>query len=135
GPWSSMVLRPAAIYGPGRGIHVSMAEGRYRLVDGGSNFVSRIHVDDLSAHAVAALEGELGGAWPVADEYPCTSSEIAVFCADLLGLDPPESVAAENVHHTRRADRRVDGSAIRTKLGITLRYASYRTGIPASLEK
>src|SRR4029079_3898659 len=29
---SSVVLRPAAIYGPGRGIHVSMAEGRFRLV-------------------------------------------------------------------------------------------------------
>jgi nucleoside-diphosphate-sugar epimerase len=135
GPWSSMVLRPAAIYGLGRGIHVSMAEGRYRLVDGGSNFVSRIHVDDLATHAVAALESEFGGAWPVADEHPCTSREIAAFCADLLRLNPPESVAAENVHHTRRADRRVNGRAIRTKLGIALRYPSYRDGVPASLRK
>jgi hypothetical protein len=31
------------------------------------------------------------------------------------------------------ANRRVDGSAIRKLLGVTLRYPSYRTGIPASL--
>ena len=34
-PESSIVLRPAAIYGPGRGVHVSIAEGRYRLVGDG----------------------------------------------------------------------------------------------------
>jgi hypothetical protein len=31
------------------------------------------------------------------------------------------------------SNRRVDGSAIRRALGITLTYPSYRTGIPASL--
>lgn len=133
GPWSAMVLRPAAIYGPGRGVHVSMAEGRFPLVNGGRNYVSRIHVDDLAAHVVAALLTDRNGAWPVADEHPCTSLEIAEFCAKLLNISVPESVPAEAAHRTRRADRKVDGSAIRRILGITLRYPSYREGIPASL--
>jgi nucleoside-diphosphate-sugar epimerase len=77
GPWSSVVLRPAAIYGKGRGIHESMAAGRFRLVGNGDNFVSRIHVDDLAAHVEAALFHGVSGAWPVADEEPCTSREIA----------------------------------------------------------
>ena len=68
-----MILRPAAIYGPGRGVHVSMEEGRFRFVGGGDNFVSRIHVDDLAAHVEAALLSDITGAWPVADEHPCTS--------------------------------------------------------------
>src|SRR5690349_17538965 len=52
---SAIVLRPAAIYGPGRGIHVSMKEGRFRMGGAGSNYVSRIHVEDLATHCEAAL--------------------------------------------------------------------------------
>ncbi len=133
GPWSSMTLRPAAIYGPGRGIQVSMSRGEYSLVGDGCNFVSRIHVDDLAAHAQAALLSSATGAYPVADEHPCTSSEIAGFCARLLKLPMPGSVESAAVHDTRRADRRVNGSEIRRILGISLTYPSYTTGIPASL--
>jgi nucleoside-diphosphate-sugar epimerase len=133
GPWSSIVLRPAAIYGPGRGIHVSMAEGRFKLVGSGENYVSRIHVDDLAAHVEAALLSDLEGAWPVADDHPCTSLEIARYCSELLSVPMPPSISEAGVHHTRRADRRVDGRAVREQLGITLRYPSYRSGIPASV--
>lgn len=134
GPWSSLVLRPAAIYGPGRGIHVSMAEGRFRLAGSGENYVSRIHVEDLASHAVAGLMAmEVGGAWPVGDELPCTSREIAEYCSGLLGLPMPESAGMDRVHETRRADRRVDGRAIRQALGVTLRYRTYREGIPAGV--
>jgi nucleoside-diphosphate-sugar epimerase len=133
GPWSSLVLRPAAIYGPGRGIHVSMREGRFQLAGAGDNFVSRIHVDDLAAHAEAGLLSDVTGAWPVADDLPCTSREIADFCSRLLNLPMPPSVPIEALHETRRADRRVDGRAIRARLRITLQYPTYREGIPASL--
>ena len=133
GPWQSLVLRPAAIYGPGRGIHVSMQRGTWRLAGDGLNYVSRIHVDDLAAVAAAALVSDLTGVWPVADEQPCTSLEIARFCADLLGVAMPPAASAAELHETRRADRRVDGRAVLERLGVALRYPSYRTGIPASL--
>jgi nucleoside-diphosphate-sugar epimerase len=134
GPWQSLILRPAAIYGPGRGVHASMREGRYRLFGDGSNFVSRIHVDDLAAHAEAALLSDVTGAFPVADEEPCTSREIAEYCANLLRIALPASAAApEELGETRRADRRVDGSAIRRLLSISLRYPNYREGIAACL--
>ncbi len=128
GPWSSLVLRPAAIYGPGRGAHERIKRGEYNLSD---TIVSRIHVDDLAAHIEAALRSAITGAYPVADEEPCTSREISEFCAGLLGV----SVSAGGPPGKRvsAANRRVDGSAIRRLLGITLRYPSYRVGIPASL--
>lgn len=130
---SSLILRPAAIYGPDRGVHVSMRAGKFRLWGKGDNFVSRIHVDDLAAHAEAALFSRVTGAFPVADQEPSRSREIAEFCSRLLGLDmPPEAHGAE-LGETRQADRRVDGSAIRRALGIGLRYPSYREGLPASL--
>jgi len=126
GSWSTLVLRPAAIYGPGRGVHKRLERGEYRMSD---NFVSRIHVDDLAAHVEAGLLSDLTGAYPVADEEPSTAREIAVFCAELLGLPVP---AADSGRVT--SNRRVDGSAIRRALGITLAYPSYRTGIPAAIQ-
>ncbi|MFN0165315.1 MAG: hypothetical protein ACKV22_02705 [Bryobacteraceae bacterium] len=132
---SSMVLRPAAIYGPGRGVHESMRRGDFRLIEGGLQYTSRIHVDDLAAHAEAALCSDLQGAFPVADDDPCPSAEVARFCSALLGLPMPPSVAAEQSSETRRSNRRVDGREIRSLLGVDLRYPSYRTGIPASLEE
>ncbi|MFM2125219.1 MAG: hypothetical protein RL328_1670 [Acidobacteriota bacterium] len=127
GPWSALILRPAAIYGPGRGVHESVRRGTYPP---GPNYISRIHVDDLAAHCEAALLSDLTGAYPVADEEPCTSTEIAEFCANLLGVPLPSGpVAAPRVF----GDRRVDGSAIRKLLGVTLRYPTYREGIPAAI--
>lgn len=133
GPWSTTVLRPAAIYGPGRGIHISMLEGRFRLIGDGSNYVSRIHVDDLAAISEAVLLSDIEGAWPVADEHPCPQREIAEFCSRLLRVPMPLTAPETDVHETRRSNRRVDGSAILRTLGMNLLYPSYRQGITASL--
>lgn len=133
GPWSSLILRAAAIYGPGRGVHVRMKQGRFKLLGDGSNYVSRIHVEDLAAIATAALLSTATGTYPVADEEPCRSAEICAFCAKLLGLPMPQTAGPEELDETRRSDRRVDGRAVLRLLKITLQYPSYRTGIPASL--
>ena len=133
GPRPSLILRPAAIYGPGRGVHTALQQGRYRLAGDGGNFISRLHVDDLAALTAAAIESDITGAYPAGDEKPCTSLEMARHCADLLGLPMPPSVGAGEVDETRRADRRVDGRAICRLLGVTLLYPSYREGVAAAL--
>lgn len=132
-PCPSIVLRPAAIYGPGRGVHVSIPAGRYRLAGDGSAWVSRIHVDDLAALVEAALFSRVGGAWPVADEEPARQRDIAAFVCRLLGCPMPACAPAEQLHRTLRANRRVDGRAIFRLHGLALRYPTYRTGIPACL--
>ena len=129
---NSIVLRSAAIYGPWRGVHRAIQQGRYPLRGRGSNFVSRIHVDDLAAHCVATLFSDVGGAWPVADEDPCTAWEIAAFCAQLLGVSVPDTGHESNAP-TLSANRRVNGRAITKAMGLTLRYPSYRVGIPACI--
>lgn len=134
GPWSAMVLRPAAIYGPGRGIHVSMRRGDFRLLGEGTNFVSRIHVEDLAALTEAALLSAETGAWPVADLCPAQSREIAAFCAQLLGCPLPPPASAGELSETRRANRRVDGRRIAQQLGVRLAFPTFREGIPQALE-
>ena len=133
GPWESLILRPAAIYGPGRGVHVAMPAARYRLLGDGSNYVSRIHVDDLAAISAAALGSALQGAYPVADAHPSTSAEIAEWVGTLLGVPVIRGERPESLSETRRSNRRVDGSAVLRELGVGLKYPSYREGIPASL--
>jgi nucleoside-diphosphate-sugar epimerase len=133
GSWPSLTLRASAIYGPGRGVHVRMKEGRFKLLGDGSNYISRIHVDDLAAITVAALHSGATGSYPAADDEPCRSSDICAFCAKLLGVPMPPPAAADELDETRRSDRRVDGQAILRLLGVELQYPSYRTGIPASL--
>ncbi len=127
GPWSTLVLRPAGIYGPGRGVHWSARQNRFRPPSA-ERIVSRIHVDDLAEHAVRALAVDAVGAFPVADEAPCPSLEVARWTCAYLGIP----LAAGEMAEPRRG-RGVDGSAVRALLGVTLRYPTYREGVAACL--
>ncbi len=135
GTWEALVLRPAAIYGPGRGVHVAMRTGKYRMLGDGANYISRVHVEDLAAVAEAGLMSDLTGAYPVADLAACPAREIAEYCAGLLGLDPPVASPEELVPETRRTNRRVDGRAVFARLGVEMRFPGYREGIAQALEE
>jgi len=100
--WSSLILRSSAIYGPNRGVHAALREGRLPR-GSASGVVSRIHVDDLAALMEAGLYSDLQGAWPVADEEPCSTAEIARWYAELSGLK------AETATGPQVSGRRVDG--------------------------
>lgn len=133
GPWEALILRPAAIYGPWRGVHDSIRRGAYRLTGDGSNSISRIHVDDLAAIACAALQSSLTGAFPVGDEEPAPAAVVAAFCCRLLGAPMPSRASRGEVSETLRYSRKVDGSEIRRRLGVHLRYPTYKEGIPAAI--
>jgi nucleoside-diphosphate-sugar epimerase len=130
GPWSSLILRSAAIYGPGRGVHAALREGKIPR-SAGSGIVSRIHVEDLAAIIEAGVFASLEGAWPVADEMPCTSAEIAEWCVKTTNLATPRELAKP----FPIAGRKVDGHRILERLNVRLTYSSWRTGVPASIEE
>ncbi len=132
GPWTSLILRAAAIYGPGRGVHTAIREGRLPR-GAGSGVVSRIHVDDLAAIAGAGIFSSLEGAWPVADDAPCSSAEIAAGYAKLRNLDLQLETDPELVVAGSLTGRRVDGRKIREILGVELIYPSWESGLVASL--
>lgn len=129
------VLRPAAIYGPDRGFHISLLRGTARITGDGSTYISRIHVDDLAALTLAALDSDVSGCWPVADDEPSTQLEIAEFCCSRLGLPLPASIWDDQAHATRRGNRRVDGSALRNLLGVKLLYPTFREGLTPVLDR
>lgn len=134
GPWSALVLRPAAIYGPHRGVHTSARNGLFRPPPGGNRIISRIHVDDLAEHALAALRSETTGVFPVADQEPCTSLALAEWTCRFLDIPLELGEREATEREGAKKGRRVDGSAIRRALGIGLRYPSFREGVPACLK-
>ncbi len=127
GPWSHLILRAAAIYGPGRGVHVRLREGKLPR-GGGSEVVSRIHADDLAALLDAGLSSDVQAALPAADEYPCSSTEIVAWCSECMGL---ATVGGDKTFPV--AGRRVDARQTFQLLGVTPVYPTFQTGIPASL--
>jgi hypothetical protein len=76
---------------------------------------------------------DIGGAWPVADDAPCSSDEITRWCRKLLQLKP---VSGLGMPVGRRiAGRKVDGRKIRELLKVDLRYPSWQAGIQSSLSE
>jgi nucleoside-diphosphate-sugar epimerase len=132
GPWTSLCLRAAAIYGPGRGVHAALREGKLPR-GAGSGIVSRIHVEDLATMVEAGLFANLEGAWPVADDEPCSTEEIVRWCTKLMKLEAPGD--AGKIKNMPIAGRKVNGRRIRELLRVNLEYPSWQTGIRASLEE
>ena len=137
-----VVLRVPGIYGPDR-LMIDRVRERSRLIrESEANPGNRIHVDDLVAACLAALNpGVPAGVYNLGDGDDRSSTWFADRIADLLGLDAPPRVSraeAEATFSARRLSflgesRRVDTSRMRDVLGVTPRYADAEAGIRASL--
>lgn len=131
--------RIGGIYGPGRTLGIR--SGRYHLIAGHEGWSSRIHVDDLVTALIAVWQrGMNGRLYNLCDDEPHPSSEFARLAARLLDIDLPEITeeAARRVYSPDRvtlrlASRRVSNRRLREELAVTLRYPSFREGLPAAL--
>ena len=108
-----------------------MMRGEYKLADDGRRWVSRIHVEDLAACALAAGPHVRGETFVIADDEPSPQIDVVRFVCETFGAPFPESAPTETLHETLRADRAIDARASRERLGVTLRYPSYREGLRA----
>lgn len=132
-PGDAIVLRAAGIHGPGRGLVERIRAGTYRIVGDASAHVSRIHVDDLVDAIIRAGATVFGGPVNVADDDPAPIGEVADAVAAQLGLPPPPRVPAETVDPEvagmLTADRRIANARMKDKLGVVLRYPSWRDAL------
>jgi nucleoside-diphosphate-sugar epimerase len=128
---AAAVLRSPGIYGAERGIHVRLARGNFKLSGDGSRYGSRIHVEDLAALllASAATPRET---FVVGDLEPCRQSDMVAWLCQELNLPFPASAPLSEVHETLRRNRRIDSSRALRRLGITLKYPSYRDALTQS---
>jgi nucleoside-diphosphate-sugar epimerase len=121
------VLRAPGIYGEGRGIHVRLQRGDFKLSGDGSRYSSRIHVADL-AELLLASAATPRETFVVGDLEPCRQIDMVTWLCERLRLPLPASAPLEAVHETLRRNRQVDASRALARLGVTLRYPTYREG-------
>jgi nucleoside-diphosphate-sugar epimerase len=121
------VLRAPGIYGAERGLHVRLARGEFRLSGDGTRYASRIHVEDL-AELLLASAATPGETFVVGDLEPCRQIEMVGWLCSELRLPLPASAPLAEVHETLRRNRRIDGSRALARLGVTLKYPSFRDG-------
>lgn len=113
----AILLRVAGIYGPGRNPYDWITAGRVGLSE---KYVNLIHVEDLAAICVAALEcGVSGAVYNVSDGVPRTWREIG------RGLAGHELVESHAEDEKQTSGKRLDTKKLRTLLkeaGISMRH-------------
>lgn len=132
----AIVLRAPGLYGPDGGMHKRIAAGTYKLPGDGTNFVSRIHLDDLGRMIVAAFDSDRlqSRTFVVGDLKPSTQLEVAQWLCARLNLPLPQSVPLEEVDVTLRGNRQVDSRETLDILGVKLIYPSYVEGFEQCLK-
>jgi len=133
------VLRLPGIYGPGRSALDRVREGRAHRIALAGQVFSRVHVDDIAAGVVAALEGP-PGAYNLADDEPCSQNAVIEEACRLLGRPAPPLLALDEAGLSPLArafyaeNRRVANGRARRVLGWTPGHPDYRAGLRAVLE-
>src|SRR3546814_10676067 len=73
----------------------------------------------------------------VADDEACPAGDPVHFAADLVGIPPPDPIAYDSAALSPMARsfyaecKRLDTTRIRSELGVTLTYPTYREGLAA----
>jgi len=132
-------LRLAGIYGPGRNALVQVKEGVARRIVKPGQVFNRIHVDDIAQAIGAAFESSADGIFNIADDEPSRPGDPIAFAAQLLSVPPPPEIPFEEARPGMSpmalsfyADcRRADNRRMKSVLGVSLRYPTYREGLRA----
>ena len=136
---SVAILRLAGIYGPGRNALENVRRSAAKHIAKPGQVFNRIHVADIAQTIDAAFERHSGGVFNVADDEPTAPGDPIVFAARLLGVEPPKEIpfakarpAMSEFAASFYADaRRVRNVKLKSDLGVTLRYPTYREGLSA----
>lgn len=144
-PW--VVLRPSHVYGPG-GWYIDdlvarlRQPGRLCVIGNGKNLWDVVHVDDVAAACVLAIEkAPSGSLFHCVDDTPISFYDFMALTAEQLGLGKPRRVPAAlarlaaGKHAVTAVVRsaRSSNAKLKRELGWEPRYPSAREGIPAAL--
>lgn len=133
------VFRLPGIYGPGRSTLDRVREGRARRIDLPCQVFSRVHVEDIAAGVLAALDAP-AGAYNLADDLPCSQNVVVEEACRLTGyaVPPPTDLDDAGLSPMARAfyaeNRRVANGKAKRVLAWAPRYPTYREGLRACLQ-
>lgn len=149
GPLPVHIFRLPGIYGPGRGPIASVRAGRAKRVVKPGHVFNRIHVDDivnvLLASATASKQRQQGHQeiYNVTDDLPAPAHEPVAYACELLGVDAPPLVEWDEAQKSMSSmelafysgSRLCSNEKIKSRLGVKLRYPTFREGLLAQLKE
>jgi len=137
-----VILRVPGIYGPGRLGIERLQDGLPLIAEREAGPGNRIHVDDLAACCIRALDPDApAGTYNVGDGDHRSGTSFAKSVARLAGLDEPPEISLAEAERTfsegrlsfLRESRIVDARRMEDVLGFSPRYTDPEAGIRASL--
>jgi len=138
------ILRVPGIYGPGRLPLERIRQGLPMVRAEDAPYSNRIHVDDLVAACLAAMEGsDATGVYNVSDGHPTTMTDYFQRIADAAGLPRPPLISMQEADTQLSAgmlsymqeSRRLTNRKLVEELGVSLRYPTLDDGLKASLSQ
>lgn len=139
----AMVLRVAAIYGPGRDPVDAIAAGVATIYGDGRNYVSHIHLDDLlDILERVPAEGQPGCIYNIGDDEPLRLYDLYAEVRERLGMVPPRTFSPQaalaagldpSVVGMITASVRLDNRRIKHDLKLALRHPSLRAWLDERL--
>jgi nucleoside-diphosphate-sugar epimerase len=145
----AVILRPSHVYGPG-GWYVDeliaqlRRPGRFAVIGSGANLWDVVHVDDVAAAFVLAIErAPVGSTYHVVDDAPITFYEFMTLTARELALAPPRRtpavlaslVAGRNAVAAAMRSARSSNEKIKRELGWMPRFPTARAGVPDAIAR
>ena len=132
------IFRLAAIYGMKRSAIEQIKEHRARRIYKKNQVFSRIHVDDIVQVLLASINNPCTGEiYNLADDFPCSNMEVVEYGCDLLKAPYPEleyfetASISEQMRSFFLNSRKISNRKIKQKLGISLKFPSYKEGLEA----
>ena len=128
------VFRLPGIYGPGRSALERVLEGKAHRIDLPTQIFSRIHVDDIVAAVISAIDGP-SGVYNIADNIPASQNSVVEYASDMLQIDWPPLLTLEEAGLSPMArgfyaeNRRISNGKAKRFLGWQPRYADYKQGL------
>jgi nucleoside-diphosphate-sugar epimerase len=139
----AIILRVGTIYGPDRDFVDAVLNGTATLIGNGTNFVARIHIDDLIAMLdLVALRGQPGAIYNAADDEPARAAELYGEVRQRLGMVPPRLFSKDgalfsgldsSVVGMASASARISNARIKHDLKLSLSYPSFRAWLDQRL--
>ncbi len=135
---AASILRLPGIYGPGRSTIEDVRAGRARRLIKPGQVFNRIHVDDIATAVDASLTRTIQSRiYNITDDEPAAPQDVVAYAAKLLGLPIPPDIdfATATLTEMGRSfyseSKRVGNERMKTELGVTLAYPTYREGLTA----
>ncbi len=130
------VLRLSGIYGPGRIPRVADVIAGRPIESPQDGYLNLIHVEDAATVVVSAWKNSRQRIYLVSDDRPVIRGDFYREVAKQFGAPPPTFVdPPPNASISIRAtsNKRVSNRKMKTDLMATLKYPTFREGIPSAM--